>query len=121
MDLGAEPRQVLRIFRRSKKEFRENLKTVATSLSAAEILDTTAALAPDTEFDVLDAPEWAAELWEHLLTEWLRQPRGPPPPSARVAALLAAARRAAERGIPVSVDELEKSLEEVEGIGEEEI
>ena len=42
-----------------------------------------------------------------------------PPPSAHVAALLAAARRAAERGIPVSIDELEKSLEEVEELGEE--
>ncbi len=52
------------------------------------------------------------------MTEWLRQPRGPPP-SARVAALLAAARRATEQGIPVSIDELEKQLEEVEELGEE--
>jgi len=106
------PRQILRIFKRSKKEFREDLSRIATSPSAAEVIVTTAALAPDADFDVLDSPEWAQELWDHMLTEWLRAPRGPPP-SARVAALLAAARRAAERGIPVSIDELEKSLEEV--------
>ena len=111
-------RSVLRIFKRSKKEFRDDLKAIATSPSAAEVLVTTAALAPDTEFDIFDAPEWAAELWEHLLTEWLRNPQGPPP-SARVAALLAAAKRASEQGVPVSIDELEKQLEEVEELGEE--
>ncbi len=112
------PRQILRIFRRSKKEFREDLSRIATSPSAAEVIVTTAALAPDVEFDILDAPDWAQDLWDHMLTEWLRKPQGPPP-SARVAALLAAAKRTAENGVPVSIDELEKSLEEVEELGEE--